>query len=541
MRRRSSRLALLALAIGLLAALAIPATASAARGLTTGFQSDYFQSSDAATRAVWLDRTVASGSGIIRVNAPWFAIAPNRPANPTNPGDPAYNWSAIDPVIRDAAARGLKVLIITAGAPPWAEGADKPAGAPDNAWKPNPTDFANFVTALAHRYPGLYALEVWNEQNGSTSISPAFQGKADVSAPIYRNLLNAAYDAAKAVNPGLLVLAGATDPYGDPPGGPYPPGVERIQPVTYWQDVLCVRPTKTGKKKKGKKKAAPKYVRTAGCNGPVKFDVLAHHPIDNSGKGPLEPGPMPNDASTPQLGRITQVLRGAEKAGTTLPGIHPVWVTEFWWDSNPPNPSGSSLATQARWIEQSLFLFWKGGASLAINFEVGDTTARPTVRAGFQSGVYFANGQPKPSLTAWRFPFVTQRLNKTHIEAWGKSPETGLLRIQRKRGGHWSTLRKLRISAGAVFDTKVRTSAGKQQLRAVVGQSQSLTWKQAAFGARSSGGGLSGKKLAGLIILGLLLLVVAVAVLRRRQVGRRQQGARSRPRPGRERLRSSTI
>ena len=154
----------------------------------------------------------------------------------------------------------------------------------------------------------------------------------------------------------------------------------------------------------------------------MKFDVLAHHPIDNTGKGPLEHGPLPGDASTPDLGRIVQVLRGAEKAGTTLPGTHPVWVTEFWWDSNPPNPSGANLATQARWIEQSLYLFWKAGASTAINFTVGDTNVRPNVHAGFQSGVYFQDGRPKPSLTAFQFPFVTQRLDKRHLEAWGKSP-----------------------------------------------------------------------------------------------------------------------
>jgi hypothetical protein len=34
---------------------------------------------------------------------------------------------------------------------------------------------------------------------------------------------------------------------------------------------------------------------------------------------------------------------------------------------------GAPLATQARWIEQSLYLFWKAGASTAINFEIRDS------------------------------------------------------------------------------------------------------------------------------------------------------------------------
>ena len=68
---------------------------------------------------------------------------------------------------------------------------------------------------------------------------------------------------------------------------------------------------------------------------------------------------------------------------------------------------GAPPDVQARWVEQTLFLFWKAGASAAVNFQIGDPPHRPTVHAGFQSGVYFSNGQPKPSLIAFRFPFVT--------------------------------------------------------------------------------------------------------------------------------------
>ena len=531
LRRGPQGLALLALAAGLLAALIIPAGASAARPLTTGLQSDYFQSADPSVRSVWFDRAPGTGAGIVRLAMTWSAIAPNQPADPTNPADPAYSWGTIDDTVRDAAKRGLKVMLNVNGAPDWAEAPGRPADATPTAWMPNPGDLGNFMRAVAKRYSGTFtpagqgtlpavqSIEVWNEPNTSGALAPQFNGKTDVAAPLYRNLLNASYDAIKAVAPNILVVAGGTDPYGDPPGGPYPPGVQRVQPVTFWQDLLCVRPTTTGKKKKGKKTTAPKYVRTNGCSGPVKFDVLSHHAIDNTGKGPLQHGPLPGDASTPDLGRIVNVLRGAEKAGTTLPGVHPVWATEFWWDSNPPNPSGASLATQARWIEQSLYLFWKAGADTAFNFTIGDVPVRPNVRAGFQGGIYFENGQPKPSLTAFRFPFVTARLDKKHLEAWGKSPASGQLKIQRKQGG-WKTIKKLNVSAGGTFDTKIRTSAAKGQYRAVVGPTQSLVWKQGAFGAGSSGGGTSWWKYVLLLIGGLGAVVAAVLVIRHRQATR---------------------
>jgi hypothetical protein len=547
---RVRRLVLL-LACGLLAVLALPTAAHAARGLTTGFQSDNYQSIDPATRDFWLKKTVDAGAGIIRINIPWLEIAPTPPANPSDPN--TYNLSLIDDAVRDAKAHGLEVMLITSGAPPWAEGPGKPADAVAGSWRPNPAAYADFVKALAARYsgnfdpdgpagqpalPAVQALEVWNEPNTSGAISPVYEGKTDVAAAIFRDLLNAAYDAVKSVNPKMQVITGGTAPYGDPPGGPYPPGIQRAQPVSFWQDVLCVQAVKT-KKKKGKK-AAPRYVRKGGCNGPVKFDVLAHHAIDNTGKGPLQHGPLPGDSSTPDLGRVTRVLRGAEKAGTTLSGKHQIWVTEFWWDSKPPNPSGAKLATQARWIQQSLYLFWKAGASKAFNFVIGDVPVRPTVHAGFQGGVYFQDGRPKPSLTAIRFPFVTDQISKRNLRAWGKAPESGKLVIQRRQGSRWATVKKLRVSKGAVFLTNLKLS-GKQRLRAIVGNSRSLVWKQTAAASKSSGdgGGISKRTGVLLVLGGLVLTLVAAGVLRRRQVVRRRRIRRSR-RPQSDRLSSST-
>jgi len=306
--------------------------------------------------------------------------------------------------------------------------------------------------------------------------------------------------------------------------------------VQWWEDFLCVRAVKG--KKKGKKSKKVRYVRGAGCTGKPVFDVFAHQAIDNTGKGPLESGPTRWDVSTPDMGRLVPLLRAGERLGTVSGGRHQVWVTEFWWDSNPPNPVGAPLLTQARWIEQTLYLFWKAGANTAINFEIQDSTLYPDTRNGFQSGLFFLDGSPKPALTAFRFPFVTERIDKRTLRAWGKSPEAGKLRIQRQRGSRWRTVKKLNVGKGAVFATKLRLR-GKQQLRAVVGSSTSLTWKQAGFAnPPSGGGGSSGAPILLPLLAGLALLVI-VAVALRRQVVRRGQHARFQPARS-DRLGSST-
>jgi MYXO-CTERM domain-containing protein len=538
----------------LLGALAFPASAPAARGLVTGLTGPgQYQSGNPATGALWFDRTVEAGAGIVRLPIEWRSVAPQRPVNPTNPD--SYNFAALDRGVRDAAARGVQVLITVNSSPRWAEGPGRPASLPETAsWKPNPSDLAQFMQAVAARYsgsfdpdggggqprlPAVQGVQVLNEPNQDAWLAPQFDGATIIGPDQYRVLLNASYNAIKAVNPGMLVVTGGTSPYGDPPGGPYPPGGARVRPVQWWEKFLCVRATKSKKKgkKKGKKSKKVRYVRT-GCPGKPVFDVFAHQAIDNTGKGPLQSGPTKDDVSTPDMGRLVPLLRAAERLGTVSGGRHQVWVTEFWWDSRPPNPVGAPLVTQARWIEQTLYLYWKAGANVAINFTIQDSTLFPVTRNGFQSGLYFLDGSPKPALTAFRFPFVTERINKRTLRAWGKSPEAGKLRIQRKRGKRWATVKKLNVGKGGVFVTKLRLR-GKQKLRAVVGGTTSITWKQGAFAKPSSGGGgSSGTPILLPLIAGLALVVLAAAALRRRQSARRR-GGRFRP-ARRGRLGSST-
>lgn len=480
------------LALGLLVALIGAANARAASGFVTGFADlDRFGSTNPSERATWLDNAVGAGAGIVRLDFYWASIASaDRPADPTNPGSSSYDFSRVDSAVRDAEARGLSVILNVTFAPSWAEGPDRPASAEAGTWKPNPSDLADFMRAVTSRYsggfdpdgsgpapalPAVQALQVWNEPNHHTFLNPQWVGQQDFSATHYREMLNASYAAIKAANPGMRVVTAGLSPYGDPPGG------SRVRPVQFWRDALCVRAVKVKKKKKGKKKgkkSAKKFtfVRTDGCPGGVSFDVLAHHPINTSG-GPTTPAVNPDDASSADLGRITAVLRGAERVGTA-PGNHPVWADEVWWDSNPPNPAGVPLATQARYLEQQFFLLWKAGASVAINQLIRDATTGPQgIPFGLQGGIFFADGQRKPAYTAFRFPFVTDRISKTKLLAWGKAPDAGKLKIQRSRKGHWVTVRKLRVGLGAVFTAKLPLH-GKQRLRAVVGPSQSLVWKQ---------------------------------------------------------------
>ena len=314
--------------------------------------------------------------------------------------------------------------------------------------------------------PAVQALQVWNEPNLSQYLAPQYQGPTAVSPGQYREMLNASYAAVKAVDPAMLVVTAGTAPYGDPPGG------NRVRPVEFWRQLLCVSPAKKKRKKKGASKR--RLIKAEGCAARTSFDVLAHHPIDTSG-GPRRSAINPNDASTPDLSRIVRVLRAAERAGTVLPGRHPIWATELWWDSNPPNSAGAPLGRHARWIEQALYLLWKAGASVVLNLEIRDATTGPLdARAGAQSGIFFADGQAKPAFQAFRFPFVTERNRNGVLRAWGKAPAGGAIHIQRRRSG-WRTIKTIKVAPGAVFTTRLASGRGGS-FRAVLGAETSLVW-----------------------------------------------------------------
>jgi hypothetical protein len=94
-----------------------------------------------------------------------------------------------------------------------------------------------------------------------------------------------------------------------------------------------------------------------------------------------------------------------------------------------------------------------------------------------RSGLFFADGQPKPAYTAFRFPFLTERINKRKLLAWGKAPAGGKLMIQRRQRGRWISAKKVKVGQGAVFTAKL-SLRGKQRLRATVAGNQSLVWNQ---------------------------------------------------------------
>ena len=446
------------------------ASAEANRPLRLGIFDGLFRSTDGGERARWLDQAGADRSELALSIVDWSAVAPvdlGAGFSPTDPADPAYDWGTIDAFVRDTAVRKLEPILSVTRAPEWAEGKRRPAGVDPGTWKPDPGGLRDFAQALATRYSGGFIpsgtgealpkvryFQAWTEPNLPDHLAPQWRGRTPKSPAIFRSLLNGFYAGVKSVSKSNRVITAGTSPYGDEPGG------LRMRPLRFWREVLCLRDRRT--------------LRPTPCPTKPKFDVLAHHPINTSGP-PQQSAIDPDDVSSPDLGSLQRTLHKAERVNHVLPaGKRPLWVTEFWWESDPPSKRGVNPQTQARYIAESLYLFWKAGAEVAVNLRIRDGS-RGEGEAG--TGLYYLNGEPKPSAQAFRFPFVADRAGPGKLTLWGKAPAAGKVIVERKRGKEWQPATTLRAGKNRIFLGKM-AQRGKAELRARVEGERSLVWKQ---------------------------------------------------------------
>jgi hypothetical protein len=467
-RRRNTLLPVLAGALAL--AAVVPGQASAARTISTGIADGVFQDSRTNVRNQWFQRAEDANVSLLRVGVNWSFIAGSpRPSNPSNPADPRYSWTALDRVVREATDRGFQVMFLTNTAPRWAEGEDRPSNAQAGSWKPDPAEFGRFGLALATRYSGSYPdpeggvlprvsyYETWNEGNLDFWIAPQYSGGKNTGPELYRDLSNAFAQNVKSVHVDNQIVGPALAPFGGVTGERR----ERTRPLKFMRDLFCL---------KGRKKLKKKP-----CPGGEKFivDIVSHHPITVTGP-PTQKAFHPDDATSGDMGKVKRIVRAADRQNTiiTSGGRVPIWVSEYWYRSKPPVDAGVPLKKHARWIQQSLYIWWKKGVQMAIYNLIRD---RPSFDPESAFGLYFRDGEAKPAAKAYGFPFVADRKSKRKVVLWGKAPATGKLKVQRQRGNSWKTIARFNASDGKVFTKKVKLR-GKAKLRAGVAGERSLVW-----------------------------------------------------------------
>ncbi|HEX2085298.1 MAG TPA: hypothetical protein VHF89_06410, partial [Solirubrobacteraceae bacterium] len=311
---------------------------------------------------------------------------------------------------------------------------------------PDPARLGAFMTAMARRYDGTFVrrdgitlprvrlYQVWNEPNLKDYLD-----QADAPAH-YRAMVQAAYPAVHGVHADNVLIAGGLAPFAGP-GGRY-----GVSPLPFMREVL---------------------------KEPVPFDVWSMHPYTSG--PPANRAAVEGDVSIGNLPAVRSILRRTGHRDARL------WVTEFSWDSAPPDPFAVPLREHARWVAEGLYRMWRHGVSLVVWFQLRDNQ-KGTFEWGqtFQSGLYFKAVEPvaqdraKPALTAFRFPFVALPARRG-VEVWGRTPASGPARvaIEVRRRGRWRRVATLQADGDGIFRRRLRGHRGAT-FRARVGTDAAL-------------------------------------------------------------------
>jgi hypothetical protein len=263
-----------------------------------------------------------------------------------------------------------------------------------------PAKFATWLTKLAQAYPQVKQYVVMNECNISTFVNPQYQNGQNISAPECGTWLAAGYDALKGVDPSIFVWGLGLSPRGNPvPAngqdtratdpidwlgflGKWYRQSGRTQPL---MDGLDLHPY-----------AIPQSLSFAqGYKDPLSFSVTnlprAYTAFYNAFNGTAQPtvGPGHLPVQLNEVGIQTATnghsgYSGTETAATPTGGVVPPYDTE---------------AYQADWYSK-LVDYTECDADI-VNVNIFKLIDEADL-AGWQSGLYYADGAAKASAGAVR-------------------------------------------------------------------------------------------------------------------------------------------
>ena len=357
----------------LVAALAVsPAAFAGGPAMTIGATEDIVKQPTATGAKAQMDLLKLAGLNGVRITQEWVP-------GQTEPG--GGDFDALKNAVAAAQLDGVRVVLSVTN-----HGSrTTPLSDQDQA------DFAAYVAAVARALPSVHDYVIGNEPNLNRYWLPQFGlDGSDLAAPAYESLLAKSYDALKAVSPTITVLGGAVSPRGvDRPNT----GRDTHSPTAFVADMGAA-------------------YRAGGRTRPI-MDEFAFHPYgDNSSQPPTFQHPSSTSISIADYGKLVALLGtafdGTAQRGSTLPIVYDEYGVEtqipaakqsFYTGSEPATTKPVDPATQGAYYAQAIgIVFCQPNVRGIFLFHSVDETDLDR----WQSGLYYADGTPKPSLPATR-------------------------------------------------------------------------------------------------------------------------------------------
>ena len=447
------------------------AALAAPTALASHSQATYFEGSQdllsAKTRPRALAQMQTLGVKALRVELNWYNVAPS-PSSATKPSFEAtnpglYAWGEYDKLINEAQRLKWKVLLtVTSPVPRWATSNKK---AP-YVTKPDPKDFQEFMTAVGRHFATQVSVySIWNEPNHPAFLLPQWNTNGTPASPrIYRALYQAGYAGLQAAGMAKpKVLLGETAPTGytkvNYKREKSKALLHDVAPITFLQGALCLN---------------AKYKKSGSCT-PLTAIGYAHHAYTTAA-GPLYKPPEKANVTIGVLSRLSRALDLAASARGVTSRL-PIYLTEFGVQSKPNRYLGVPAAQQAEFDAIAEKIAWSNPRVAAfsqyllvddpLGGKPGSSVRGGTI--GFQTGLQYLGGKPKPLYFAWPVPLTVTKTGHGY-SLWGLvRPTTGATKVtvlvQRKGSRKYKTLKTVTTNSLGYWTLHSSTKGARWRVR----------------------------------------------------------------------------
>jgi len=467
-----------------------------------------------------LEQLSSLGVDTVKVSLVWTLIAPDASSHQrpdfdaTDPSAyPAGAWARYDLIDLTAHQLGMRVyFMIAPPAPLWALPANEPNQGPPLGRAPILSDLHDFAQAAGRRYDGSYAnpyasdssssgsgtsllgvtlpvtlpgagsgttttssqssepaslppveyWSIWNEPNERSWLNPWYRGKELLQPSEYRAMVDTSWSALRETgNPASSILIGETA------------NVGIWQPLPFIRALYCVggnyRQLRGGAAAAVGCPTSQSASQFAAANpGLFRGAGFAHHPYSFD-VAPNRPYPDPSWVTLDNLSTLERTLDRIYAAyGQSRSGGVPLYVTEWGYKTNPPNPfAGTTEAEQASWTAEGTYMTWADPYVQGFTqFELVDASPKPHKKPGsraywntFQTGLELINGTPKPAYGAFRLPlWVPDPRHSSRVTVWGQlrpadhqTLQYGVLEFKARGADDFEQIRELQTASPQGF------------------------------------------------------------------------------------------
>ncbi len=202
------------------------------------------------------------------------------------------------------------------------------------------------------------------------------------------------------------------------------------------------------------------------CKGfkPAALDGIAYHPHSTT-FAPDRGYTNKDDANLADYARLVRTIDGVQKAGGLVNGLaatkkFDLHYDEYGYQTNPPDPLlGVSTAQQSSWLQWSAYKAYRQPrVRTLIQYLWRDdpinTRVDATKYGGWQSGLYFFDGNAKPARKSFPHPFwVDLPRGRRTATVWGQVRPGGAatVTVQKRSGSSFSTLKTVTTNPQGYF------------------------------------------------------------------------------------------